>query len=77
MPDLTTLIVDLLRKKEEDKAVHAGESMTPEQAMAVLQAQATPMQPSPDVLGSGMAQRAGSQIAGRDKQIMDMVNAAQ
>jgi hypothetical protein len=24
-----------------------------------------------------MAQRAGSQIAGRDKQIMDMVNAAQ
>jgi hypothetical protein len=78
MSDLTTLIVDLLRKKQEDEAVHAGEGeMTPEQAQMLLRSQSTPVQPNPGMLGSGMAQHAGNAIKGRDAQIQALVNEAQ
>lgn len=76
--DLTTLIVDLLRNKQDSEAVHAGEGqMSPEAALALLKAQSTPMKPSPEMLGSGAAQRAGAQITGRDAQIMKLVDEAQ
>ncbi len=73
--DLTTLIVDLLRNKQENEAVHAGEQkMSPEQALALLRAQSTPMKPSPDMLGTGAAQRAGQKLEGRDAQIAKLVD---
>jgi hypothetical protein len=78
MSDLTTMIVDLLRKKQDEEAVHAGEGeMSPEQAMMLLRQRSTPMQPNPDMLGSGMAQHAGNAIKGRDAQIQALVNEAQ
>lgn len=59
--DLVTMIVDILRRKEETAALGPG--------MA-------PPQPKPQMLGQGGAARAGGQISGRDKQIMDYVNQA-
>lgn len=64
MSDLSTLIVDLLRQKEENEAVHAGEGqqMTPEQAALLLKSQSTPMKPNPAMLGPGALGKAAEMI---------------
>lgn len=78
MSDIATMIVDLLRKKEEEKAVHAGEghAMTPEQAAMLLKSQSEPMRPNPDMLGAGVAQKAGHLLDNRKAQIEAALAAA-
>lgn len=65
MSDLTTLIVDLLRKKEEEKALMNGGPT------AGVQAQATP-----GMLGSGAAQKAAEMILRQKMAPMQAADAA-
>lgn len=91
--DIATMIVDLLRKKEENKALsnggltagapqlaaheRLGSQMTPEEAQAVLGQQATPMQPDPAMLGGGIANKGGELLQNRKAQIAAALAAAQ
>ena len=59
--DLVTMIVDILRNKQEMAAQGPG--------MA-------PPRPQSGMLGSGGAAAAGGMVSGRDKQVMDYVNTA-
>lgn len=59
MDGIVQMIVDLLRKKQDEQAL--GPNMAPPR-------------PTPGMLGTGAAAQAGAQVSGRDKQIMDYVN---
>ncbi len=60
--DLVTLIVDLLRKKEEDAALNAGGPV------------ASGNTPTPEMLGSGGAQKAAEALLKRKSQPMEYVD---
>lgn len=64
--DLTTLIVDLLRKKEEEEALNAGGPT----------AGASPT-PTPATLGSGAASKAALELLKRKSAPMEYVDSVQ
>lgn len=90
--DIATMIVDLLRKKEENKALsnggltagtpqlaaheRFGAQMTPEEAQAALGQQATPMQPDPSMMGGGIATKGGEMLKDRKAQLAAALAAA-
>lgn len=76
--DIATMIVDLLRKKEENKALSNGGPTggVPTSPEAVLQGQATPMQPDPSMMGAGMAAKGGEMLKDRKAQIAAALAAA-
>ncbi len=76
--DIATMIVDLLRKEKENKALNqggptAGAMQSPE---AVLQGQATPMQPDPSMMGGGIATKGGEMLKDRKAQLAAALAAA-
>lgn len=78
--DIATLIVDLLRKKEEQKALNKGGLTlgTPESDAALAaQGVATGPTPTPGMLGSGMAQQAAIELLRKKSAPMEYVDSVQ